>query len=396
MTGNPWPANRQQWAQAVIPHLRMFFQKNPSYPQMFLQEAVTHIMTVPFSGPGDLDLIYDGLVDYVTGHRYFLLEGQLARLDPASKKELLESTPRSIRIPGAEVALAESSSFAARMFSVAIATCPFWTGVHAFDKNYGQLAQPGDAWLGFANPGGGKTNYACQVGGVSAGKGRRVLVLTTEVIVPTMLMRAFCAATRSSYGALRSLVGKVPDGNELSQKFIKWLHEEGSNLYIVDYRNVAGADFREKLARVVEAYYRKVNCFPDLIILDWIGGSLDASFTDSWQKREAYEQVAVRMARLADELGCVTLSLAQAKKECKNKTNLTDQDTADCSSLSQPMEGVIGITSILETGGEQLNGEVQAAHKDMQYWCICKCREAEALKIPVKRKFSEMRFDNAS
>jgi hypothetical protein len=100
MPGNPWPANRQQWVQATLPHLRMFFQKNPSYPQMFLQETVTHILTLPFSGPGDLDLIYDGLVDYVTGHRYFLLESQLSKLDPAAKKDLFESTPRSIRVPG--------------------------------------------------------------------------------------------------------------------------------------------------------------------------------------------------------------------------------------------------------------------------------------------------------
>jgi hypothetical protein len=396
LTGNPWPTSRQQWAQAVMPHMTMFFQKNPSYPTGFMQEAVARIMSLPYSQPGDLDLIFDGLVDYITGHRYTMLEGKLSRLDPAAKKELLESTPRSIRIPGAEVDIQNSVNFLDALFTAAAKTKPFHTGVHAFDRNYGQKAQPGDAWLGFANPGGGKTNFACQVNGVSAENGCHGLVITTEVLAPIMLMRAFCAGRKASYKGLQALRGADPRHNDLGKQFVEWVaNGPGQNLHIVDYRSIAGADFKEKLGRIIDAYYRKLNRFPDLVTLDWIGGSLDASFKDSWAKREAYEQVAVRMARLADELGCVTLSLAQAKKECKNKSHLTDQDTADCSSLSQPMEGVIGMTSLLETGGEQLNGEVQETHKDRQYWCICKCREAESLRIPVERRFAEMRFDNA-
>jgi hypothetical protein len=397
LTGNPWPASRQQWAQAVMPHLKMFFQKNPTFPQGFMQEAVSRIVSLPLMQPGDLDLIFDGLVDYITGHRYLTLEGQLSKLDPAAKKELLENTPRSIRVPGAEVEIQNSIMFLDALFTAAAKTKPFYTDVHTFDKTYGAKAQPGDAWLGFANPGGGKTNAACQWNGVSVEKGNHNLMITTEVLREVMLMRAFCAARKASYKGIQALRGSDPRHNNLGKQFVEWVaNGPGQNLHIVDYRNVPGADFREKLGRIIDAYYRKLNRFPDMVTLDWIGGSLDASFKDSWAKREAYEQVAVRMARLADELGCVTLSLAQAKKECKNKSHLTDQDTADCSSLSQPMEGVFGMTSLLETGGEQLNGESQETHKTRQYWCVCKCREAEALRIPVDRRFEEMRFMNAT
>lgn len=395
LSGNPWPINRQQWARSIMPHLGMFFGKNPSYPEALLQAAIAHLLSLPPIGPGDLDLIYDGLVDYVTGHRYFLLEAQLGKLDPGAKKELLESTPRSIRVPGAAVEMTDSVNYLDAIFGSAAVTVPFHTGVHAFDKNYASKAQPGDAWLGFANPGGGKTNWACQIAGNTVDRGKKVLLVTTEVVAPTLLMRCFCAAKFQSYAALTALRSKSPMGNTLGEMFVAWVQGPGKNLHIVDYRSVAGSNFREKVERIMDAYYRKMGCFPDLEILDWIGGSLDSSFSDSWQKREAYEQTAVRWSRLADELGNVSVCLAQAKKECKNKTNLSDQDTADCSSLSQSMEGVIGLTSLMETGGEELNGEVKEVHRTRQYWIVCKCRETESLKIPVDRKFSEMRFANA-
>jgi hypothetical protein len=132
-----------------------------------------------------------------------------------------------------------------------------------------------------------------------------------------------------------------------------------------------------------------------MVIFDWIGKAIDEAFEDSWMKRELYNRVANKMASLADEKGGInglTMVLAQANPSVKNKTNLTEFDTSDSKALAQPMEGVIGITSLMAM--EETGTGSDEVHRPQQFWVVPKCREEASTRVAVLREFDRMRFES--
>lgn len=390
VNGNPWPHNRVSWAQAIAPHYDHFFQKNPDFPPSYKALAVKKIIGLPFPIPGDPDRVCDGLVDYVTGVRYHQLELLSRGYDPNKRRLALADVPRSIQVPGLEAEATSHEDMLYSIFSAPDATRPFYTGVAKFDSYYGTRAVGGDAWIAGGHPGGGKTNLACQSAGFTASHGKRVMFITTEVKSPVIMMRACSAVTEVPYAALRGLLGGGAS-TPRAVDFAKWVREgPGKNIDVYDYRTIAGHSFDEKLDRMLDSYVRKNGGFPDFAILDWVGKAIDTAFPDAWQKREGYSRVGIRMADLADAIGGNTLTLAQANPDTKNKTNMSDMDMADCRALSQPFEGAIMITSLLDLQ-EGTAGDKEV-HKDHQYLIIPKCREEMTLRLPVLRQFQYAKF----
>lgn len=389
--GNPWPANRGQWMQAILPHSRLAFKNNPTLPEALLSSVVQRIVTLPTPAVGDYDLVCDGLIDYITGVRHLLMDRQMKYADPAAKRKAFEDLTLSIRRPTNKVVLQDNDILMDQLFAVQQPTKPFFTGVRQFDHYYGERAMGGDAWLAFGHPGGGKTNLACQTAGHTAAKGKLVAYITTEVKKGTILQRCCSAESGIPYSVLKAMNGNR--GHAQAAVFAEWVNSIGRNITIFDYREVDGSTYKEKFKRMMEAFQRKYDRVPDLMIWDWIGKALDSGFTDAWQKREAYNGVAAMMVDAADEYDNASLTLAQASKECKNRTNLTEQDTADSRSLADGMEGVVGITSLMDT--TEKNTSTQECHKEFQFLVVCKCREEEALRIAVKRRFDLARFESA-
>jgi hypothetical protein len=53
---------------------------------------------------------------------------------------------------------------------------------------------------------------------------------------------------------------------------------------------------------------------------------------------------------------------------------------------------VIGITSLLENSDGSANDA--PVHKLHQYWVVCKCREEQSLRLPVKQEFNIAKFSD--
>ena len=393
--GNPWPESRMAWVQAVVRHFNHFFHQHPEYPQVFRQEALNRILTGRRAAPGDYDVVCDGLIDYIKAVRYWRFAQQAGSLTPAERDKQLEELRLSVRVPGRQVALTSVRDIRAQLYSAPVTSHPFYTGIKSFDYLYGKRARKGDAWLVFALPGGGKTNLACQTMSFSAAEGRQVMYVSTEVDKATIMLRGCAAKEETSYSALKTLIGSGPDGTSnhpQAKVFDAWCERVDPYLAIMDYREITGVDYREKYQRMLDAFYKARGQAPDLVIWDWIGGALDSGYSDSWQKREAYNGVAMMMVRSADELQNQTMVLAQAAKETKNKSNLHESDTQDSKSLCDGMEGVAGITGIQESG--DMTTTDRAVYKDQQQLVVCKCRDEEARSISVIRRFDMARFES--
>lgn len=389
--GNPWPATRVEWVTALLPHFNMLFSQHPEYPEVFKLEALKKVMQLPPAYPGDYDMICDGLIDYILGIRYQQLELRTNGLDPSAKRKAYEDVALKVRIPSSRIIIQSNDSIMDNIFANAAPVKPFRTGVRSFDHYYGDRARGGDAWLVFGHPGGGKTNFGCQTAGFTAAEEKLVAYVTTEVKKPTILQRCCSAQSGIPYGILRAMSGDR--GHPQAATFANWVYTVGKNIAIFDYREVDGRNYKEKFKRMLDAFYRQYGRTPDLMIWDWIGKALDAGFNTPWEKREAYNGVATMMVDTADELDNASITLAQASKDSKNKTNLTEQDTADSRSLADGMEGALGITSLIESAEQST--AAKECHKEHQYWVVCKCREEQALRLPVKRRFELARFESA-
>jgi hypothetical protein len=391
LDGNAWPQTAIQWAMALRPHYHRFFRENPSYPPEYIPKVLEYLvgLSKPIA-PGEMDRVGDGLVDYVLGVRYNKAEFRLMYLDPAARREEIEKLHRSINVPGKEVVLLTPDMLIDSIFAAKVQTKPLYTGVSTFDYHYGRNAVGGDAWLAAGLSGGGKTNLATQTAGNTALHGERVLYMTTEVAPATLMMRACSAVTSISYASLRGLASTGLNHPSASE-FMQWVRDgPGNRIQFFDYRKIAGRDYKEKLDRALESFVSEHGSIPDLIIWDWIGKALDAGYTDAWQKREAYNGVMNEMSDIADKLDNKTLTLAQADKSTRNKTNLGMSDTQDSKSLCDPVEGMICITALMEAG-EQTSTD-QDVYRENQYWVIAKCREENALRLAVVRDFAYARF----
>jgi len=391
MDGHPWPSSPYQWAAALTPHYAKFFRDHPEYPTQYIYKVTEFVLTLTAPPqPGEWDRLGDGLVNYVLGVRYSKVEEHLKLLDPARRREETDSLNKSINIPGAQAVLLTADALLDSIFAAAAPTRPIWTGVSSFDYHYGRTAQGGDAMLAFGLPGGGKTNLGCQTVGNTALHDGLSLYVTTEVKIPTLMMRACSAVTSISYSALRGMTGSGMN-HPAAAEFSAWVRTgPGKNIQFYDYREVQGIDYKEKMERMLDSFYKLHGRAPDLIVWDWIGKALDSGYETPWQKREAYNGVADTMAVKADELDCVTLTLAQGSKETKNKVNLAMSDTQDSKSLADPMELAVGITSLMDTSeGDAGDRDV---HKENQYLVVCKCREENALRLAVTRDFAYARF----
>ena len=390
--GNPYPAAPHEWSRSISQHLIEKFNRNPEWPKEFLQRTLRDLLQGGYPQPafGEWDLACDGLVDYIYGVRQRAAEQQARNLDPISRKQLLEEVAGSIRVPGHEVVLVTTEDHIQRLLTLAQQTHSFRTGVRLFDQLYGDYAVPGEAWLGFGLPGGGKTILACQALGATAAIGRRALMVSTEVDAGTCILRACSAQQQLSYDALKAVRGigdlsRSDHGVQLRD----WIDTVGRNLTVLDYAKMPGDTFESRMNAILTVFQRQHGRPPEFVVFDWIGKAANVAFKDAWEKREHYNRIAGFMAQLADDLGIVTLTLAQAKPEIKNKTDIAETDTADSQSLSVPMECALALTKLVEpTTGE----EAQDVYKTKQWWVIPKHRERPTTKIPVLRRFETQRF----
>lgn len=391
--GCPWPCNRAQWVQALSPHFREFFARNPNVPEQFGRDANLRILVMPEPMIGDYDRFCDGLVDYISGVRYHLAELRTRNADPLTKRETFEKVPLSIKVPHSEAEILEGDSLMAAIFSGGFRTHSFSTGVNQFDRIYGDQARPGDAWLTFANTGGGKTVIACQTGAFTAASGKRVVIISTEVRSETCMLRSFCSHQGVNIKQMNALRGSnlTPEQDQNIANFKVWNETVGRNLRIYDYQRVSGSDFTEKLNRILDHATKFWGQQPDMVLLDWLGKTLDGSFNTSWEKANLYLRAATRMADLADELEIVTMTFAQAHPDTKNRVKITEYDTADSRHLCDPMEGALVPTSLLAPPGEE-EMQTRELHRQEQMWIIPKCREAETNQFRVLRRFEIQRF----
>ena len=388
---NPHPRSLDEWVRELVPHLKRKFSQNPDWPLQYLHEAISFLLT-QCSPPsiGELDLVCDGLVSYVYGVRLREADARTKSADPMARMKEIGDISQSIRLPGQEPVLVTSADHMATFLKEKTLTHSFKTGVRQFDQLYGDKAVPGEAWLGFGLPGGGKTVLSCQITGATAAIGRKVMLITTEVAPATCLLRACASQQGISYDALKAVRGTGSYGEtDQGLQLQAWLDQTGRNISVIDYARVGGDSFEEKMDAMMNVFLKEHGVPPEMMLFDWIGKAANIAFADSWQKREHYSRVGAHVAQLADDLNIVTWALAQADPSIRNKTEIGETDTCDAKNLSQPFECAMALTSLMSpTEGE----EMQETYKKNQWWVIPKHREAPPNKIPVLRRFESQRF----
>ena len=393
--GNPYPLNNREWQNAIMPHLKRKFEANPDWPSSFMNEAI-RAMVLGYTAPsmGDMDLACDGLVDYVKGVRIRAAAISLKGQSPSEQEKILSDVKTTLRLPGQESQLYTVEQHFEELLQSQQRTHSFRMGVRAFDRMYGEHAEPGDAWLAAGLPGAGKTVLSCQLTGATAAIGKKVLLITSEVAASTCVLRACASSQGIQYSSLQAIKGRNNlDALDLGIQLKEWMQTVGKNIFAIDYAKMPGAEFEDKMQTVLNLFFRVHHQMPEMVVFDWMGAAAAKGYDNPWEKREHFLSIGKYMANLADELGIVTWTLAQADPSIRNKVDIADSAIADCKALSQPFEGVLFMTSLMEAHKD--GDQIEDAYQQKQWLTIPKCRNRPPKKIPVLRRFELQMFDDA-
>lgn len=392
---SPYPRDRAEWILSLGPWMQLELRRNPDMPQELAVRAFEHVTSLNRLAPGMLELAYDGLTDYVTSVRYLRLEKTLKNAEPATRLAEYADVPRTVCRPQTNRLLPSPLSIMQTAQADPGMTVPFKTGFALFDRYYGHPALAGDAWLFYSGSGGGKTVLACDIAAFSAmEEGRKVLYVTTEMSPSVLLLRMVSAHMNRKYSLLMQVLTDREGTSPYAAEVNDWLLRAAGLVDVQWYADIQGSTPKEKLNRIVDEYEKKHGYLPEVVIFDWLGSALDQAFSDAWGKQEAYNQVAKDVAQLADDIKGITATFAQSKSKEIKSQNLHVSNMKDCSGLDQFMEGVCGITVCPENEFEDSGNEREENVKENQYFCINKYRHGRTGRIPVRRNFARMRFED--
>lgn len=259
----------------------------------------------------------------------------------------------------------------------------------------GGLAETESMLVG-APSGGGKTVFATQVASNVAIKGFKVMLITTEEFsdrLETRIISNHCdiaynlikdgIATALNNGKLKDMA--LPKINSLREKlapnllFEEWNTEE----------KAVGADLDNTVQELEDSGF-----IPDLIILDWVGSSLDGLVNQNLKKHDLYLNTVanfVRVIQKRNTRGIVMMQMDETSSN--NKKFLSASDLSECKNAHRKFEYGLGISAVKSSEKErEKSGASKGVYDLEQFHNLFKSRHSEARSYKVWRRFDKQRF----
>ncbi len=183
------------------------------------------------------------------------------------------------------------------------------TGFRSLDEGLG-LLEPGQMIVLAARPGMGKTALAVTMAVAAARKGRRVLVISLEMSKVELGRRILCAASGVPITAFKR------GQSQYTEAIVKAQHEMlGLHLRIED----ASGQTPSMMAVRARAFARRKGGI-DLIVIDHLHiAKAEGGTAEKHGDTQAVGQVSNAMKRLAKDMGCPVLALAQLNRGPENR-----------------------------------------------------------------------------
>ena len=263
-----------------------------------------------------------------------------------------------------------------------------------------------EATLVLAPQGAGKTVMACQLAAHYAVQGLNVLLISTEEGQARLDRRVFANMATLDYGKIKDNFNLTTVGQADEAKVMGAIDLLGGRMHIADWM-LAGSDativseeaFSELILRK-ERELAKSHGLPafDVVMLDWVGSAL-GSFVELTSKgvplRHLLLQAANNLADIAKKQNKIAVIFTQATAGVSyNRKRIDMSCLSECKDMGQRCANIVGISAMYQKdpGGESMSAA--KLYAEMQWLCVSKSRFGEGGEIPVRRRFSHMRFEN--
>lgn len=255
----------------------------------------------------------------------------------------------------------------------------------------------GEYYLGVIPTGGGKTTLCSQLAASVASSGGNVLYITTEQTPKELEPRIL------SYMSYKLKVPipfrYIKDG--LTEEVLENLtRDQRDVMEVIDHRIedhlyfgnwTTGRPFAD-VEGFIEANQKKLKGKGeniDLILVDWLGGTLVSQASDAGQLRLMLQGASDSLAVWSRRYEVPILSMAQASREGIDVAKVTERHLADCKLMHRNATVAFGISALrkaVKDGGED------TVYEDKQYIYIFKARKSEGKYWPITRKFDYQMF----
>lgn len=274
------------------------------------------------------------------------------------------------------------------------------SGLTVYDRQLGGGFHVGEGHLVIAAPGVGKTVFALQMAAQAAALGYHVAFITTEQpadeLVPRILANR-CNIKFNTISRNYNFAKLDPRKQQRVQEIATKLHKR---LFFYDWnikkKTVESGGLEEEYEDCVK---RSGRC--DMLLLDWIGGSItDESRNDKDKKRLAMQNAADATAQLGRDKKIVTVAMAQAHKSLGiNNPVVSVSDCTDCKTMDQRMTVVSGLTGMLSKDAKAAvqEGKDPAAlglFETQQWIYTSKARKSVGGHAPFRRSFEYQRMED--
>jgi hypothetical protein len=283
------------------------------------------------------------------------------------------------------------------------------TGIPGLDECMNGGYADGEAYLLFAGTGGGKSILAGQLALEAATRGKKVLIVSTELKVYEYFGRMTSAFLSipinllekcKTLSSIRRVIASDVKHMRKLDEFDKLSAVLRKNLIIrkidPDEAKTAAAALERETA-FAEA---KFGCKVDLELLDWLGAlaekTTQRAMTSS-DRSAAWEVSALGVCRWASRRNVATFYLAQAVNDSEKHAVLGLGEIGLGKGIAKEAVMAIGITNRSDAQAIKAaslgKGEMPREKCLIdQLFCVAKARKGETLNIPVKREFRFQRF----
>jgi hypothetical protein len=284
------------------------------------------------------------------------------------------------------------------------------TGLAALDEALGGGAARGEASLGIATTGGGKTVLAAQISAVMATQSRSPLNQAWQPGQARTLCKVCYITTEPSQKhhkletRIASNMGNIPyklikdgfDRERLTEPQIRQFQQvrellgEG-NLMFHEWDKERGFSDPLGYMRSIVDEAEQLMQGLDVLILDWVGGALPESSAD--HKRHAFQTTGDGFCDIVGDRNLIGHAFAQAHVSYINKLHLDGRAISECKSLSQNFTSQYGLTTLTKPEGDVTGAGGKSPYAETQYIYLGKSRAGEGGCITVRRNFDFQRFE---
>lgn len=262
-------------------------------------------------------------------------------------------------------------------------------GIPAVDKALGGGLARGEFTLIGIPSGGGKTVLACNLVTQFSGLGLKGVFITTEQQPAHLVPRFISAGCNIPFELIKDGVKMEKLNPEQKVEVLKFCDKLEENVVMVDWGR-SDHDAATEIPNEIRNARKKLGQV-DYVILDWIGGSLGASFKNQLDKlRLIFKRTADSLDQHAKAENVITVGFAQTTPTLSNNKKQVDRTMiGECKTMHEKATNFIGVSALREPGDEESE---KPTYTLKQWFNLDKTRKSVGGCIPVKRDFAYQRF----